>query len=84
MKNILRKTAVLTMAMTALSFSGCLNYERPPLAVDSTSYTTLQENEKKLLPISSAGAFFHINAIFSYPTIPERSIPCTKNFWQKR
>ena len=50
MRNILRKTAVLTMAMTALSFSGCLNYERPPLAVDSTSYTTLQENEKKLLP----------------------------------
>lgn len=36
-------------ALTILT-GGCLNYQRPPLAVDSSSYTRLQDREKKLLP----------------------------------
>ena len=37
-------------AAAGLLLSGCLSYERPPLAVDQSSYTALQEKEKKMLP----------------------------------
>ena len=37
-------------SLAAGVLSGCLNYQRPPLAVDQSSYTKLQENEKYLLP----------------------------------
>lgn len=37
-------------AAAGLLLSGCLSYERPPLAVDQASYTALQEKEKKMLP----------------------------------
>ena len=42
--------SVSAALLTAGLLSGCLNYQRPPLAVDQSSYTKLQENEKYLLP----------------------------------
>lgn len=50
MKKNLCTQAVLGAAIAAFALTGCLNYQRPPMAVDSSSYTTLQQNEKKLLP----------------------------------
>lgn len=49
--NILQlKTVCLLLISSGALLNGCLNYQRPPLAVDQTSYTKLQDNEKKLLP----------------------------------
>ena len=44
--NLIKKLPLLTAMLTAGALSGCLNYQRPPLAVDQSSYTKLQENEK--------------------------------------
>lgn len=50
-RNVFLKTMRLMFASgTLLSLAGCLNYQRPPQAVDSSSYTVLKEAEKKLLP----------------------------------
>ena len=45
---ILKTTAAALL--TAGLLSGCLNYQRPPLAADKSSYTKLQKDEKQLLP----------------------------------
>jgi len=34
----------------AMLLAGCLDYQRPPMAVDQDSYTQLQEKEKRILP----------------------------------
>ncbi len=40
----------LAVAAALTLTGGCLNYPKPPLAVEQSSYTNLQENEKQLLP----------------------------------
>ncbi|MBE6403331.1 MAG: TolC family protein [Lentisphaerae bacterium] len=49
-RNFVKKLPLFTILITAGTLSGCLNYQRPPLAVDQESYTKLQENEKYMLP----------------------------------
>ena len=42
-RNVFLKTMRLMFASgTLLSLAGCLNYQRPPQAVDSSSYTVLK------------------------------------------
>lgn len=43
-------TEFIFCGMLLLFGNGCLNYDRPPLAVDQTSYSNLQQEEKQLLP----------------------------------
>ena len=50
MKNRRIYLPLAAAGLAAGVLSGCLNYQRPPLAVDQSSYTKLQENEKYLLP----------------------------------
>lgn len=38
------------MTVLTVALSGCLDYQRPPLAVEQSSYTQLQEKEKYVLP----------------------------------
>lgn len=49
-KNIKFYLPLAAAGLAAGVLSGCLNYQRPPLAVDQTSYTQLKANEKYLLP----------------------------------
>ena len=44
------KTHLLLCGALLTLTNGCLNYQRPPLAVESSSYTALQQDEKNLLP----------------------------------
>ena len=39
-----------TFAAAGILLTGCLDYQRPPLAVDQSSYTQLQEKEKRIMP----------------------------------
>ncbi len=41
---------LLVPALCAVAGSGCMSYEKPPVAVTEDSYTRLQEKEKTLLP----------------------------------
>ena len=40
----------ILLVTAVLSLNGCLDYPRPPLAVDESSYSALQEKEKNMLP----------------------------------
>ncbi len=49
-KFILKKASMCTALLSMCLISGCLNYQRPPLAVEKDNYTQLQESEKYMLP----------------------------------
>ena len=50
MKKISTAVHCVCTAALALTVSGCLNYQRPVAAVDSSTYSKLQAKEKQLLP----------------------------------
>lgn len=49
-KTLCIKGVCLAGGLLTAALGGCLNYQRPPLAVDQSSYTALQKKEKQLLP----------------------------------
>jgi len=49
-KTLCQKSVWLAAGLLGSVLGGCLNYQRPPLAVDQSTYSALQQKEKQLLP----------------------------------